>query len=108
MQAPASPATTPKATRDSPPRHASGRGENDADDETGLQDFAKDDEERCKHRLLGDDDALRGVLVIFAHEGVTAGIERPETHRASLAAADDFLNLEHMRTRTPQPSRPHS
>ena len=82
MQAPASPATTPKATRTPPRRHAFGRGEHDADDESRLEDFAKNDEERCKHWLLGDDHAFGGVFVIFAHEGISAGIERPETHSA--------------------------
>ena len=82
MQAPASPATTPKATQTPLRRHAFGRGEHDADDKSSLEDFAKDDEERCKHRLLGDDHAFGGIFVIFADEGIFAGIERPETHRA--------------------------
>ena len=67
---------------DSPRRHAFGRGEHDADDESRLEDFAKNDEERCKHWLLGDDHAFGGVFVIFADEGIFAGIERPETHSA--------------------------
>ncbi len=82
MQAPASPATTPKATQTPLPGDAFGRGEHDADNETGLDDFAEDDEERCKHRLLGDDHAFGGVFMIFADEGIFAGIERPQTHSA--------------------------
>ena len=39
------------------------------DDGSSLEDFAKDDEERCKHWLLGDDHAFGGVFVIFADEG---------------------------------------
>ena len=59
-----------------------GRGEHDADDQSGLNDFAEDDEERCKHRLLGDDHAFGSVFVIFADEGIFAGIERPQAHSA--------------------------
>ena len=33
----------------SPPRHAIGRGENDADNESCLENFAKDDQQRSEH-----------------------------------------------------------
>ena len=64
-------------------KHAIGDPEAAAGDTLGRgDDLAEDDEERGKHRLLGDDHALGGVFVIFADEGIFAGIERPQTHSA--------------------------
>jgi len=45
-------------------------------------------------RPLGDHHALCRVGVVFAHEGIAAGIERPQPDAAFAAAGNHLLDLE--------------
>ena len=79
-------------------RDAARDRERDPDDQAGLDDLSKDDDERAEHveRLFDDEHALGGFLVIVAEESVFARGERRNAHGRLPLAGDDFLDVQRL------------
>ncbi len=65
----------------------------DADDEAGFNHFAKDNDECAEHDLFRDDHALGGGLMIFANEGIPAGLQRPDANNTLRFSCHDLFHL---------------
>ena len=72
MQAPSDAARDPVSDPETAPRNALRRGEHDADDQSGLDDFAEDDEERGEHVYCAITTPCAVSEWIFAHERIAA------------------------------------